>query len=164
MWERTRLARGGHSPADLATIRLLADFNQTGEPVHEELPARPLDTGAWQLLSTPGLVLGVAADDVVRVADDGRFEVLERGGNVAVQLYTRQPQAEVEELLDEVEDKGGWLDGYHAGRLAVFTFPVTAGFEAIEGVVDAYARRHDEEWYYGNVYDDHDQPLNWWVE
>jgi Domain of unknown function (DUF4265) len=164
MWERTRLARGGHSPADLATIRLLADFNQTGEPVHEELPARPLDTGAWQLLSTPGLVLGVAADDVVRVADDGRFEVLERGGNVGVQLYTRQPQAEVEALLDEVEDKGGWLDGYHAGRLAVLTFPVATGFEAIERIVDAYARRYSEEWYYGNVYDDQDQPLNWWVE
>ena len=86
MWERTRLARTGHAPDDLATIRLLADFKQTGEPAHEELPARPLPNGSWQLLSTPGLVLGVAAGDVVQVADDGRFEVLDRGGNVAVQL------------------------------------------------------------------------------
>jgi Domain of unknown function (DUF4265) len=164
MWERTRLARIGHAPHDLATIRLLADLNQTGEPVHEELPARPLRTGAWQLLSTPGLVLGVAADDVVQIGDDGRFEVLERGGNVAVQLYTEQPQPELEKLLDEVEEKGGWLDGYDAGRLAVLTFPVSTGFEAIEGIVGGYARRHGEEWYYGNVYDDQDQPLNWWVE
>jgi hypothetical protein len=107
IWECTRLARFGHSPDGLATIRLLADVNQAGEAVHEELPARPLDTGIWQLLSSPGLVFDVAADDVVRVDGDGRFEILERGGN---------------------------------------------------------ARRHGEEWYYGNVYDDQDQPLNWWVE
>jgi hypothetical protein len=69
----------------------------------------------------------------------------------------------VEKLRAEVEDKGGWLDGYQAGNLVVLTFPVTTGFEAIESVVDAYARRHDEEWYYGNVYDDDDQPLNWWL-
>ena len=164
MWERTRLARSGHTPDDLATIGLLAAFKQTGEPVHEELPARPLGAGVWRLMSTPGLVLGVAADDVVRVDDDGSFEVLERGGNVAVQVYTQQPQAEVEKLLAEVEGNGGWLDGYHAGRLAVFTFPVTTGFEAIESIVSAYTRRHEEEWYYGNVYDDQDQPLNWWAE
>jgi hypothetical protein len=163
MWERTRLARIGHSPDEFATIRLLAGSKGTGEPVHEQVPARPLDSGAWQLLSTPGLVLGVAADDVVRVDGDGRFEVLKRGGNVAIQVYTEQPRTEVEKLLDQVEDKGGWLDGYQAGNLVVLTFPVTTGFEAIESVVDAYARRHDEEWYYGNVYDDDDQPLNWWL-
>jgi Domain of unknown function (DUF4265) len=164
MWERTRLARSGHTLDDLATVRLLADFKRTGEPVHEELPAKPLESGAWQLLSTPGLVLGVAADDVLRISDDGRFEILERGGNVAVQLYTEQSQAELAKLVDDVEDKGGWLDGYHSGRLAVLTFPVATGFEAIEAVVDAYARRHGEEWYFGNVYDDQDQPLNWWVD
>ena len=115
-------------------------------------------------MSTPGLVLGVAADDVVQVGDDGRFEVLQRGGNVAVQVTTQQAQAEVQKLVADVEGIGGWLDGYHAGRLAVFTFPMRTGFEAIESVIDAYARRHGEEWYYGNVYDDHDEPLNWWVE
>ena len=41
---------------------------------------------------------------------------------------------------------------------------VSVGFEAIEGVVNGYARRHDEGWSYGNVHDDQDQPLNWWVE
>ena len=44
MWEHTRLARLGHAPDELATIHLLAGFKETGEPVHEELPARPLDT------------------------------------------------------------------------------------------------------------------------
>jgi hypothetical protein len=163
MWERSHLARLGYAPDELPTIHLFVDFKESGEPAYEEVPAVWLDTDIWRPMATPGLVWDVAAGDVLRVGADGRFELLERGGNVAVQVYTRQPEDEVGRLIEEVGARGGWLDGYMPGSLAIFTFPMSAGFARIHEVFDGYGRRHDEEWYYGNVYDDQDQPLKWWA-
>jgi hypothetical protein len=41
--------------------------------------------------------------------------------------------------------------------------PVSAGFPAIEDVVDHWIVDRECPWGYGNVYDADDKPLNWWL-
>jgi hypothetical protein len=62
-------------PAEIH-VRLLAGRAATGRPVFEILPARQRDGGLVELVGSPGLVLGCAAGDVLRVDTGGEFEVL----------------------------------------------------------------------------------------
>ncbi|CAM5474239.1 hypothetical protein [Streptomyces aurantiogriseus] len=63
-------------------VTLLAGHTSSGKPAHEVLPARTLDGDLFELAGSPGLVLGCAAGDVLRVSDDGTFEVTRQGGNL----------------------------------------------------------------------------------
>ena len=72
-------------------------------------------------------MLGIAADDIVRVSPEAQFEVIERGRNLAVQVYGRHE--DVDEITKDVWELGGALDG-RADNLTVYTIPVTAGFPA----------------------------------
>ena len=132
------------------------------EPVHAEA----LGGARYRVLSSPGFVLGVAASDEIELLDDeGHFRVVRRGGNVAVQVFSREPvQSFRESLARDVRDElGGVLDG-GIERGLVFTIPVTAGFAAIEALFDDMVTLHPgTEWMYGNVYDpDTKAPLGWW--
>jgi uncharacterized protein DUF4265 len=146
------------------TIKLMAGKKSSGAPVYEEVLVDPLGDGLHRLVASPGLVLGVAAGDHIAVSGEGRFEVVSRGGNVAVQLYA-DPNigADVSPLTSALANLGGRLDG-HEKNLWVFTIPVSAGFPAIEAVFDAFqADNPGVEWYFGNVYaDDGETPLGWW--
>ncbi|UQO33861.1 DUF4265 domain-containing protein [Burkholderia cepacia] len=54
-------------------------------PVHEELPARQVEPGIYELLVSPGLVLNLAKGDLVRIDDPDRpATVLKRGGNYCI--------------------------------------------------------------------------------
>lgn len=146
-------------------ISLLIDY-RGGKPLLEPVHVVELADGLFRLLYTPGLVVGIAADDEFRlVGDDGAFEVVRRGGNLAVQVYSREPVAPHRaELVAQVERLGGRLDGAVERGLA-FTIPITAGFPAVEALFDAWVAAHsDHEWSYGNVYDPRDgvTPLGWW--
>lgn len=80
------------------------------EPVHVEV----LGGGHYRLLYSPGLVVGVAAGDEIELLDDGdHFKVHRRGGNIAVQIFSREPvQPFREEFAAEVRDRlSGTLDG-----------------------------------------------------
>lgn len=137
-------------------IDLIAGAKSSGEAVYERLPARRLRGEDYELLASPMLVLGVAAGDRISIRD-GRFEVLERSGNVAVQVFGA-PAHVVASLREAMSGIGGKLDGQEP-RAAVFTVPVSAGFEVIEETLNAAG----VEWYYGNVYaDDGVTPLGWW--
>jgi hypothetical protein len=146
-------------------IRIAAGRNSQGGPVLEEIPAVETAPGRYVLASSPGLAQGAAAGDTIALHDDGTFDVVERGGNLAVQLLARHfDERAVAELVADVEGLGGRLDGGH-DRLRVFTVPVAAGFGRVEDVFNAYATRHPgAEWYFANVYDERDgvTPLNWW--
>ena len=134
------------------------------EPVHVEA----LDRGRYRLLHSPGFVVGVAAGDEIELLDEaGHFKVLRRGGNIAVQMFARQP---VQPFRDEIaaavrEALSGSLDG-GIERGLVFTIPLATGFAAIEAFFDDFVKTHSEtEWMYGNVYDpDTGSPLGWWTE
>ena len=86
--------------------------------------------------------------------DNGSFEVVVRGGNLAIQVYAPafDPEA-VDHLAARVGELDGRLDGGQ-DRLRVFTVPVRAGFPAVESLFDDFvARTPEAEWYFGNVYD-----------
>jgi hypothetical protein len=134
------------------------------EPVHVD----ELGEGRYRLLYAPGMVAGIAAGDEFRLLDDdGRFEILQRSGNLTVQVYSLTPMGDARDtLVAAVEALGGTLDGSIEKGLT-FTMPHTATFAAIEAVFDQWVAEHEgTEWLYGNVYSTKDgvTPLNWWVE
>ena len=143
-------------------MTLLVDISPSGEPVYEQVTAEALADGRFRLLASPGLVLGTAAGDIIEVADDGTPMVVERGGNVALQLFAPDDVADALAML--LRPLGGRLDGRIPGTLSVFTVPVAAGFARIEQLLDAVMARHgDVEWLYGNTFDvDGVTPLGWW--
>jgi len=139
-----------------------------GRPVKEPVHVRDRGGGRFGVLYSPGLVQGIAAGDEFRLLDDdGRFEVLSRAGNLAVQVFSREPVATLrDELVRRVTGLAGRLDGAIEHGL-VFTLPLpAAGFAAIDAVFNRWIAEHAGwEWYYGNVYSPADgvTPLNWWV-
>jgi hypothetical protein len=141
---------------------MVAGIKSSGEPVFEQVLVDRLDGGAYRVVATPGLVLGIAAGDVIRVTPEARYEIVERGCNLAVHVYGGHDL--VDEVMKDVWELGGSLDG-RADNLTVYTIPVSAGFPQVEQVFnDLVARHPDVEWYYGNVYDTEDGVtlLNWW--
>ena len=156
-----------HVP-DMETIRLLAGRAGSGERVYEELPAAPLGDGLYRLLASPGLVLGVAKDDEVRLGvEHGDFTLVRRGRQLCVQVHIpRLPRATLDALVVHVTaDLNGTLDGETEDQL-VFSIPVDSGFDAVDATFNRFADHHPEvDWYYGNVYDSDDgvTPLNWWL-
>jgi hypothetical protein len=146
-------------------LLLLIEY-RNDRPLKEPVHAQPLGHGAYRLLYAPGLVQGIGAGDEFRlVGDDGEFEVTRRGGNLAVQLFSREPVAPFrQELATQVQRLGGTLDGGVERGLA-FTVPVSIGFPAVESLFNSWVAGHPGwEWYFGNVYDPADgvTPLGWW--
>jgi len=131
----------------------------------QPVAVRRLETGDLEVLFSPGLVEGIAAGDVIRLTDSrtGDFEIVSRGGNLSLKLF--HPGA-IGPVLDwvgpELERLAGRLDG-KIDRAAVLTIPATTGFPAIEAVMKRAVAAHPGlTWFYGNVYDSEDRPLNWW--
>ena len=146
-------------------VGLLAGLRSDGSPVVEQVPARKLGEGLYLILGSPGLANGCAEGDTVAVDSDGAFEVSERGGNVAVHIYSGTTVAEPEaaELDRLLQPLRGKCERHPQGRFAVATIPVQAGFPAIESTMQAWASTgRDIEWFFGNVYADDGAPLNWW--
>ena len=148
-------------------LPVFVDDTRRGE---EAIPATSLGGSRFVIDASPGMVEGIAAGDKIEVAPGDRlgYRVLERGGNLCVWFYFPRPVDEthpdVFALATSIEALGGWLDGGYA-RMVVFTIPVSAGFAAVEAVLDAAVGRHPEStWSYGNVYDPSDgkTPLGWW--
>ncbi|MFJ8613928.1 DUF4265 domain-containing protein [Streptomyces sp. NPDC093675] len=133
-------------------IRLLAGQAASGRPVHEVLPARVVESGLFELAGSPGMVLGCAAGDVLRVADDGRFEIVEHGENLCVQAAgpgQLSPES-FAELREAVSRLGGMTEAPPNVRFIVVTVSRTVGIPAIERVMDAWAAGVDEaEWWFG---------------
>jgi len=158
----------------VTTVRLLVQQGSSGRPVLEEVPAAR-EGDLWRLTASPGLALGAAAGDLLRVGDDHAFDVLERGRNIAVHVSAPAAgpaRTELARLRATLESLGGWCDGVgwtrdRASSLSVFTVPLAASFARIEAALNAYTKAVPAgEWYYVNVYDPADDttPLNWWLE
>ncbi|MCC2320797.1 DUF4265 domain-containing protein [Cellulomonas xiejunii] len=145
----------------LTTLRVFAAENTSGGRVDEDVLVEDLGGGRWRLVASPGLVLGVAAGDVIELDAERRVRPVSRGGNVAIHVFA--PPEHADELTASMNALGGVLDGRSPG-LTVFTVPASAGFPAIEHVLRRLVEAHPSaEWFYGNVYaDDGVTPLRWW--
>lgn len=142
-------------------------------PGVEHVPARRLESGCWELIRSPLYAMQVAAGDVIRVLDSaaGSFEIVTRGGNVSVQFYLGEHEADdiqatkdiARGMAADLAVLGGHVDGMTAGLIAC-SIPSEAGFAAIEELFEAVTHRHPgAQWQYGNVYDSATgEPLRWW--
>ena len=141
-----------------------------GKPVWEELPARQLHDGSFQLLASPGLALNLAKGDIISISDANQPAiVLRRGGNFCIQLYNANiDDASLAQLeTDILKTLGGALDGHHNGNIAI-SVPASAGFDAINQFFDAYIAQTNVQWYFGNIYKNFSEIndtslLNWWL-
>lgn len=147
---------------DRIVVDCIAGRKTDGSLVREELLVEVASDGTMLVVATPALVLGVAAGDRINVTPQGECEVLIRGGNLAVQVFS-DDQSAVGLLAEAFSDMGGRVDARAPG-LTVFTISVTVGFAVIEGALRNFVQRvPGAEWYYGNVYaDDGETPMGWW--
>ncbi|MFJ4091246.1 DUF4265 domain-containing protein [Kitasatospora sp. NPDC089913] len=135
-------------------IRLLAGRNSAGRPVLEVLPARVLGERSFELSGSPGLVLGCAAGDVLRIADDGTFEVTERGANVCIQAYRGGPfsSEDLADLQAGLVPLDGLAEAPADGRFIVATVARQVGLPAVERVMNDWAAGVDNaEWWFGTA-------------
>jgi hypothetical protein len=147
---------------------LFADHASNGDRVDEEILAEPVTGGNFRTLHSPGFGQGVAAGDIIEVRGSRSLRVLERGGNLCIQIFTRAELRALEAAaIEKLAILGAQLDGKHEAKAAselVFTVPLAAGFTAVEAALADLARAPDTSWYCGNVRDPHDgvTPLGWW--
>jgi hypothetical protein len=143
-----------------SVLRVLVEVGPSGQPFYEQVLVEQ-EAAHYRLVKSPGLLFGVAAGDLIELNPDNSPRVIERGGNVCVQVYCR-PSGPLEKILTpRFAALGGRLDGSTPKNL-VYTVPVTVGFPAIEAVLKDLESPVD--WLYGNVFDPADgiTPLNWW--
>ena len=149
------------------TMNCHIDLYVVGAPEGHKQPVEVEETesGDFLVLFSPGLVEGIAAGDIIRVIDvaTGQFEVVSRGGNVSVKWMARSP---ISKFLNQADEFLGPLGARRDGNIAnaaVWTIPVTATFSAIEDAMNRVTELvPDSGWWYGNVYDENDNPLDWW--
>ena len=145
-------------------VALLAGSKSSGELVLEQVPAEHLEGSRYRLAATPGLAFGCAEGDVVAVADNGSFEVLVRGGNLGVLFYGPGVNEALEALDNAFQRIGGRAEAPDDGQLVVATVPASVGFDSVESAIrDGLSGRPGVDWFYSNVYDEQDQPRNWWL-
>jgi len=151
----------------MKSVRTYAGRSSAGEAVHENLLVDELSSNLFKLRASPGLVLGLAKGDVFKLDAKAEPVVIQRGGNIAIQIYQKKGAAnqhrKIEEtILDSLSSSS--LDGITEQQL-VFTVPASEGFPKIEGILNALVSDYPGyEWYFGNVYEPADgiTPLNWW--
>ncbi|GKT26893.1 DUF4265 domain-containing protein [Acidovorax sp. SUPP3334] len=153
---------------NFSIIKILAGHNKNG-PVHEELPAKQLDDGAYRLLASPGLVLGLAKNDLISLNQEGEARLLRHGGNFCIQIYLENPdQAKISKAAEIIDSKlSGTIDGTGGGVIA-FSVPISNGFQKTNDTFDQISSLLGSEYYYTNVYKNlggiNDETLTDWAE
>ena len=144
-------------------INLIVEGSNGGtQPVEVE----SISPDVYRILYSPGFVENVAAGDIIRVTDEetGEFEVVEYGGNVSVKISDTSPITEKLAQLDSILSKIYARRDGNLEHVAVWTIAVEVGFELIEASVAKACELLDEPaWWYGNVYDSQNNPINWWL-
>ena len=157
--------------ANRLDIVFLAGFDQTDQPVFENLTVELLDTETEEvrLLKSPLLTRNLAAGDKIKPTNPerGEYDLIERSGNLSVRVFCRgELDSLANTLTPEIEKLGGALD-LQTERALVYSIHFSIGFKQIEEIFNDACDAFDETiWVYGNVYDDKDgkTPLGWWTE
>jgi hypothetical protein len=153
-----------HDTEPTTSIHLLAGQRPDGELIYEEVFA--IDTGdsCYRLATSPVFARGAAKNDVIRMYPAGRFEVEQYNGNLCVRVLAKADIGIIRQRLQApLSALEAELD-YQNDRTLVYSIPVKAGFEPIEGALNQALQGAQAMWLYANVYDplDGETPLNWW--
>ena len=147
------------------SVHLLAGQREDGEMVFEQVRAKDIGDGCYELLMPPLFARGAAKGDVIRMMVAGGFEVEQHNGNLCARVIARQGIDEIRQRLDApLKALEAELD-FENERTLVYSIPVKAGFDKIEAAFNQALQGRDEAmWMYANVYDpvDGETPLNWW--
>ncbi len=141
---------------------LLRLGERNGKPDYEPVHVEPVAGHRFRVLYSPGLAYGMAAGDELEVDEEGRYEVVARGGNLSVRLLCGSGVADMEpSWTEQIERIGGRLDGQVRAGLA-YTIPLSAGRDVI-GRIFAKAKQENPGalWEYGNVYDEDGKLMEW---
>lgn len=138
--------------SELTWIKVFVGTTSTGT-VLEELPADYLSDQTFKLCASPGLALGLAKGDTIKLHPNGEFELIKHGGNFCIQIYKEQPIKEKIEAAESIvkRELSGSLDGFHNGSFA-FTVPISNGFHATNMVFNKIRDLLESEYYYSNIY------------
>ncbi|WP_313297302.1 DUF4265 domain-containing protein [Diaphorobacter sp.] len=141
---------------------------KAGNVVREKLPVINYQDGSMKVLASPGLALGFAKDDVVKVLDENTYpKILKRSGYLCIQIYAKKIKEENLTSFSSVMKTifNASIDGWTENNIAV-SICVRFGFERIEKELNYYCELFNWEWYFGNVYNTEDEvtPLNWWQD
>ncbi|GAB1265624.1 DUF4265 domain-containing protein [Aurantivibrio infirmus] len=152
----------------LQVIELVAGYDPQGQAVIERLQIKITDDDACQLVKSPAFIKGIASGDVIKLdPEDGKFEIIQRGGNLSIRIFCRGDVLSLsEQLTPQLEKLGGDLD-LETERMLVYSIHVSCGFKTIEDILNKHVGENTQSaWQYGNVYDPSDgtTPLNWWNE
>jgi Domain of unknown function (DUF4265) len=145
--------------------------SSAGKPVYEELPAVEVMPSTYRLLSSPGLALNMAKNDLIAIpVHDQPAQVLERGGNFCIHIYADAISSEEHSALEQDVERvlGGSVDGIFEGNMSI-SVPATAGMERIREFFDTFTERTGKQWFYANIYKnfediDDETLLNWWSQ
>ena len=90
---------------------------------------RSVAVDSAEVLGSPAYLLGFAAGDVLRVAADHSFVVVNRGPNVCVQVFADPPLSieAIDELRSVLAAVSGVVESPGHRRFAVVTAPSAAG-------------------------------------
>lgn len=151
----------------LQVIELFAGVGADGEPVVERLQVKINEDDSCLLVRSPAFIKGIASGDTIKLEQGTQnFELIQRGGNLAIRIFSRGDIAPLSEnLTAQLEKLGGDLD-LETPRMLVFSIHASCGFDKIEEILNRYCSSDDVMWVYGNVYDPVDgrTPLNWWQD
>lgn len=147
-------------------IDLYVDLTDDGRESYETVTAEMLSADTYRLVHAPMILPGIAAGDVFRVASAGRFTVIQRSGNLTIQVLFPRPihRREIKEIDRLARSIGGTFDG-HARTIAAISVPIAVGYDRIQSALDSYCHGHNgARWWFANVFDDDGNPLSWVAE
>src|SRR5687768_4090437 len=102
-------------------LNVFAQTNTSGRRVYEQVVVEQ-EGAHYRLAQSPGLVIGIAAGDLFELNANDSPRVIERGGNVCVQIFSPEAGALAHVLGARFAAIGGRLDGRTAKNL-VYTVP-----------------------------------------
>ncbi|WP_016956536.1 DUF4265 domain-containing protein [Catenovulum agarivorans] len=141
-------------------------FVEGSEDQTQPVEVEQIGSNEYMILYSPGLVEGIAAGDSIKITNEssGEFEVVHRGGSVSIKLYSKHELANYMEcIMSEFEALPSRFDG-GVKHACVWTVDLSqTNFGNIERSMKNIMRKvPDSKWWYGNVYDANNKPLNWW--
>ena len=155
---------------EVMEIDLPICHDENERPGTEVIEVVQIAAGRYRLVYSPGVVEGLAKDDVIELsdADPTGFTVVSRSGYLCVWFYFkeqgRNQGPDGDRVRAAVEKFGGVCDGGGNTNL-VFSIPVSCGFPAVEALFnDLVAQYPGSSWLFGNVYDPWNEfkKLGWW--